>query len=197
MTIDGAKLRFPALVLATALVAITRFPNDGWIWTAVVPVLSIVVAGLGYSSIRDDGAPWKARVTVATFLGLLVVPPATEAVLSFLPGWIVVVVSLVALHHFYAGGQEDPPTVSLGDGSRSFDPRIVIVVVAVSLTLIMSPLMAAVLPARWGSLFAWGAATGPLIAGVLIAGALMCVVLIREGWARVLAAREDAGGSQG
>lgn len=173
-------------VVSAALLIGTRVPSHE-------PALTLVSIGLaaGFvlaaaANLRPTLSKWAAPATLGLACALLLVPTSTRAWLEFLPAPLAVFPLLVVFHYAYAHDISEAPRIQADRRSHPWSPVVRSLPVAIPLLIVaVTPgVLSAWLPDRLGAVFELQRAAGALLAGLVVAGALVTVVWVRRLWER-------------
>lgn len=171
---SNVAVRLGIWLVAVALVAGTRLPGVSGAATVLAVAAVAAIGGIAVLVTIWKKAPSGVRTLLFLLnLAFFLLPPSPDAAFASVPGWVVALVFVLALHAFFHDQAQRPPTVD-GAGSPLARRFLRFLPAAVCVALLVGAGFALRwLPLRIRSAFELETALGPLLAVALLGGALL------------------------
>lgn len=176
---SGRNRLYVALATALTLIVGTRLPRPDLLW--IGPFLALAGFVIYVAILRGRAAPsstWTRLGAVATVV-LLLVPPASGALLAFLPGLVPAAAALVFLHYLLVRPEEPAPAVDDAERDRVVTREQIVVTAALAAVVVL-PHLVTLLPDRLAALYALRSSATPLIVATIVAAPLLLVAGLRH-----------------
>lgn len=175
-----AVFRLVVWTIAILLMAATRIPGPGIDTTVIVVLGTVVAVALAFLATFWPRATGKIRGGLfLVSLTILIIPPSQQSFASWVPGWLVGLFYVIALHLFFQDASQKAPVID-ATGARSGRQWLRFAPMGAAIAIILGlPFLRPLLPLRIRAALELQTAFEPLVPLMIMVLVILPVAFLR------------------